>query len=148
MKKDNSFNDDLCEILDKTIDAQKGFTNAKKNTDNAGLKNYFAARANEKNEFISELKTEMAKCGCEIDADGTVAGTIHRSWMDFKAFLSLDDAESMLEEAKRGEESALEEYDEILEDATLPVSLRDVLLNQKAKIQSGINTLDTMEDAM
>ncbi|WP_046758914.1 ferritin-like domain-containing protein [Kordia jejudonensis] len=149
MKKENAYNDNLREILEKTIDAQKGFNTAKENTDNVRLKNYFSARATEKQHFISELKDEMTKCGCDFnDVDGTFTGTIHRGWMDFKALLSINDAESMIEEAIRGEESALEEYNEILNKGILPISLRNVLLDQKVKIQSGINNLDILEDSI
>lgn len=66
--------------------------------------------------------------------------------MDIKALFSDDDEESMLEEAIRGEKAAVEEYNEIIKETTLPISTKSILESQKNKIESGLNRLKTLED--
>ena len=82
----------------------------------------------------------------KIDKEGSVAGTAHRAWMDIKAFLSLEDEESMLEEAIRGEKTAVKEYDDVLTETSLPSSTKSLLESQKNKIENGLNNIKTLED--
>ena len=68
------------------------------------------------------------------------------AWMDIKGFLSLDSEESMLEEAIRGEKAAVEEYQEIINDTSLPSSTRDILVSQKNKIENGLQNIKSLEN--
>ena len=136
----------LNDLLEKTYDAEKGFKNAADNVDHTSLKNYFKQKAQERYDFGHQLKTELKAVGHEIDKGGSVAGAVHRSWMDLKAFLSSDNEESMLEESIRGEKAAIEEYDDVLKDTTLPPTTRDILIKQKATIQTGLAKIKRLED--
>ena len=75
-----------------------------------------------------------------------MAGKAHRAWMDVKALFSLDSAEAMLEEAIRGEKSAIEEYEEVLEDTSLPSTTAAILRSQKEAIQNGLSNIKMLED--
>ena len=136
----------LNDLLEKTYDAEKGFKKAAENVDHAGLKNYFNQKAQERYEFGHELKQEINAFGQEVDKGGSLTGNAHRAWMDVKAFLSLDNEESMLEEAIRGEKSAVSEYDEVLSETSLPQSTQNILLKQKNSIESGLSTIKRLED--
>ena len=136
----------LNELLEKTYDAEKGFKNAADNIKNRALKNYFNSKASERNHFGHELKTEIRSFNQDIDKNGSLAGSAHRAWMDIKAMLSLDNEESMLEEAIRGEKTALKEYEDIISETTLPTSTKTILEFQKNKIKNGLYTIKTLED--
>ncbi len=136
----------LNDILEKTYDAEKGFKKAAENTDNTALKAYFERKAQERYSFGHQLKEEIRQFGEEPDKEGSAAGAIHRTWMDVKAFFSADNAESMLEEALRGEKAAIEEYNDVLEDTSLPPSTKRVLMEQKNKISNGVSTIKGLED--
>jgi uncharacterized protein (TIGR02284 family) len=66
--------------------------------------------------------------------------------MEVKSWFSADDDESMLEEAIRGEKASVEEYHEVLQETTLPASTKEVLLNQKNKIEKGLSNIKRLED--
>lgn len=136
----------LNDILEKNIDAQKGFNKAVENTENQGLKTYFRERSTERKQFVSELRSELAHYGEKFKDSGSAAASMHRGWMDFKSMFSSDDDESMLEESIRGERKALEEYDEALKPGEVPETTATLLRKQKAKIQSGLERIKTMED--
>lgn len=138
--------DHLNDILEKNIDAQKGFDQASDHTDSNGLKTYFKTRAEERAGFVTALKSELNKYGEKFSDSGSAAAGIHRGWMDFKSVFSSDDDESMLEECIRGEKNALKEYDEALKPGELPASTADLLRTQREKIQSGLNKIKSMED--
>lgn len=138
--------DHLNDILEKNIDAQKGFEKAVENSKNSNLKSYFKERSEERKQFISHLRSELNHYGEKYKESGSAAASIHLGWMDFKSMFSGDDDEEMIEEAIRGEKLALKEYDEALEQGEVPDNTSVLLRQQKVIIQSGIEKLKAMED--
>ena len=136
----------LNELLERTYDAEKGFKNAAENVDHAALKSYFQQKAQERYNFGHELKSELASFGQEVDKGGSAKGTLHRTWMDVKALFSGDNEESMLEEAIRGEKAAVEEYNDVLTETSLPSSTKTLLTSQKSTIESGLSNIQSLED--
>ncbi len=136
----------LNDLLEKTYDAEKGFKKAAENVEHAGLKNYFNHKSQERYDFGHELKNEIKAFGQEVDKGESTTGTAHRTWMDIKALFSSDNKESMLEEAIRGEESAVEEYNDILSETNLPNSTQALLMQQKNKIMDGLSSIRKLED--
>ena len=107
-------------LLEKTYDAEKGFKKAAENTKHSALKSYFESKSKQRYDFGHALKPEIKAFGQKVDKGDSVTGQIHRAWMDVKALFSMDDDEAMLEEAIRGEKAAIEEYDEVLKETSLP----------------------------
>lgn len=146
----NTYTDEVGEklndLLEKTYDAEKGYKKAAENVEHAALKNYFQSKAQERYNFGHDLKKELSSFGQEIDKGGSVAGAAHRAWMDVKALFSSDDEESMLEEAIRGEKSAVDEYQDVLNETSLPSSTKQLLSSQKSQIESGLSRIKTLED--
>ncbi|NNC70367.1 MAG: PA2169 family four-helix-bundle protein [Flavobacteriaceae bacterium] len=140
---ENKMND----LLEKAYDAEKGFRKAAENIDNARLKNFFKHKAQERQEFRTELRNELRSNGLDINEDdGSIAGSAHRAWMDTKAFFSFDNEESMLEEVRNGEKAALNDYDDILENETLPPTTESVLRKQRSVIENSYRKADYLED--
>ena len=136
----------LNSILEKTYDAEKGFKKAAENVKNTALKNYFNSKAQERYDFGHELKSEIRTFGQEVDKGGSVAGSAHRTWMDIKSMFSFDDEESMLEEAIRGEKVAIEEYEDVIKETSLPSQTKALLEAQKNKIENGLKNIKSLED--
>ncbi|UOB16725.1 ferritin-like domain-containing protein [Abyssalbus ytuae] len=136
----------LNELLERTYDAEKGFKNAAENVKNPSLKNYFNRKAQERYDFGHKLKTEIRSFGQDVEKGGSLAGTAHRAWMDLKSYFSSDNEEAILEEAIRGEKAAVKEYDDVLEDDTLPYSTKSLLIEQKNEIEKGLASIKRMED--
>ena len=136
----------LNDLLEKTYDAEKGFKKAAENTDNPGLKSYFDGKAQQRYDFGHALKSEIKSFGQEVDKGDSLTGKAHRAWMDVKALFSSDDDEAMLEEAIRGEKAAVEEYEDVLKEISLPSSTSTLLKSQKQAIESGLSTIKSLED--
>ncbi|WP_299130646.1 PA2169 family four-helix-bundle protein [uncultured Winogradskyella sp.] len=136
----------LNDLLEKTYDAEKGYKKAAENVEHSGLKSFFTRKANERYNFGHDLKGEIKSFGQEVDKGGSIKGDAHRAWMDVKSLFSSDNAESMLEEAIRGEKSALKTYNEVLNETSLPSSTRSLLSNQMATIESELSTIKRLED--
>ncbi|TPN84454.1 ferritin-like domain-containing protein [Aquimarina algicola] len=136
----------LNDLLEKTYDAEKGYRKAAENVKHTALKNYFNNKAQMREKFGYELKSEIVSFGQEPEQSGSVTGNFHRAWMDVKSFLSSDNEESMLEEAIRGEKASVEEYDEVLAETSLPPSTQTILSQQKNKIEEDLSEIKTLED--
>lgn len=144
--KNEKLVDQLEEILEKNRDAEKGYNKAAENADSRNLQAYFRKKATERRQFNEDLKRELVASYDEIDDDGTFTGTMHRTWMDIKSFFSGNDDESMLEEAIRGDKAAVEEYEDVLEEETLPPSVATLIRDQKMKIRTDLNKIKSLED--
>ena len=140
MKYSEKISNKLNELLVKNYDAEKGYLNAIDNVENDKLKMFFKRRASERSEFAKELRTEILRYGELPEDSGSFKGTMHRNWMSLKSLFSSNNEEAILEEAIRGEEASLEEYNEILKDRTLPPTIDSLLTKQKSAIQASINT--------
>jgi len=136
----------LEEILEKNRDAQKGYAKAAENAKDHNLKAYFQNKSGERGTFNQILHKELVVSYDEIDNDGSFTGTLHRAWMDVKAFFSGDNDESMLEEAIRGDKAAVEEYEEVLNESQLPSNVALVIREQLVKIRTDLNKVKSMED--
>jgi len=136
----------LNDLLEKTYDAEKGFKKAAENVEHSALKSYFNQKAQERYNFGHELKSEIKSFNQDVDKGGSLTGKAHRAWMDVKSLFSADDEESMLEEAIRGEKTAVEEYEDVLSETTLPSSTKSLLTSQKNTIENGLSNIKRLED--
>lgn len=144
--KNRKLVDQLEEILEKNRDAEKGYRKAAENADSQNLKSLFDRKSTQRKQFNETLKRELVASYDEIDDDGSFTGTMHRAWMDVKSFFSGDNDESMLEEAIRGDKAAVEEYEEVLKEELLPMSVGTIIRDQLMKIKSDLSKIKTMED--
>ncbi|MEO8934189.1 MAG: PA2169 family four-helix-bundle protein [Xanthomarina sp.] len=133
-------------LLEKNYDAEKGYKKAAEHTKHIALKNYFNRKAAERYDFGHQLKTEITNFGEDPKTSGSVTGAAHRTWMDVKAVFSADSEESMLEEAIRGEKASIEEYNDVLNEAHLPPTTREIVMKQKNTISQELNTIKRLED--
>jgi uncharacterized protein (TIGR02284 family) len=146
MKYSEKISNKLNELLIKNYDAEKGYLKAIDTIDNDRLKMFFKRRASERSEFAKELRTEILRYGELPENSGSFKGIMHRNWMSLKSLFSSNNEEAILEEAIRGEEASLEEYNEILKDKTLPPAIDSLLTKQKNAIQASINTEKVHEE--
>jgi uncharacterized protein (TIGR02284 family) len=86
---------------------------------NPGLKKFFSELAVERAEFASELRQKVVELGGEPETKGSVAGALHRGWMNIIGTLTSKDEHAILSECERGEDSAVEAYRDALK-ADLP----------------------------
>lgn len=134
----------LNELLQKTYHTQKGFKMAAKYVDNDALKSYFKLKAQERHDFGDELAAELKRYSHPINSQQTE--DVDKAWMDVSAIVFLNEEESMLEEAIKGEKASINEYNKILNHKKLPLSTKVVVESQKNKIIKGLSGFRTLEE--
>lgn len=125
----------LNQLLEKNYDAEKGYKDAADKVQNTRMKQFLEEQAQLRYDFGHQIKSEIKAFDGEVDKGGSVKGSMHRAWMDLKSAVSSDKEANVMEEVQRGEQSALEEYDEVINNSNLPATTKDVLTQQRAKIQ-------------
>jgi uncharacterized protein (TIGR02284 family) len=133
-------------IIEKNEDSVKGFEKASENAKEIGIKAYFEKRADQRRLFVKTLHNAVPELKTENADDGTAKGSIHRAWMDVKAFFSGDNDEAMLEEAVRGDKSAISEYNEMLAETMIPHRVKEIIREQRDAIQNDLETSKILEE--
>ncbi|MGY5851509.1 ferritin-like domain-containing protein [Salegentibacter sp. F14] len=144
MKYPEKIAEKLNRLLEKNIDAEKGYRFASENVKDPQLKAFFAERAEERYDFIHQLKTEIRNFGETPKEKSSMVGDAHRTWMNLKTALSVNKSEASLEEAVRGEKVAVEEYNEVLDDPELPDNTTNILQKQKNDIMAALNKVKSL----
>lgn len=146
----NNYTHNLAEkmngLLEKNYDAEKGFKKAADNAKHSGLKSYFTNKAKERYDFGHELKSELKSFNHQTDDVGNILGAAHCSWMEVKSWFSVDGDEAMLEESIKGEKASVNEYNEVLNDAELPDTTKEMLEIQKNTIEHSLINIKRLED--
>ena len=146
MKYTEEISKKLNELLVKNYDAEKGYLNAVDNVENERLKMFFKRRASERSAFAKELRTEILRYGEIPEDSGSFKGTMHRNWMSLKSTFSSNNEDAILEEAIRGEEASLKEYDNMINEKNLPPTIDELILRHRNSIQAAINTEKVHEE--
>lgn len=134
----------LNHLLNRSYDAEKGYTEAANHISSASLNRWMQENGLQRYRFGHELKTEIKSLGGTPNKGTTLMGEMHQLWMDFKSKLTDNDEIGMLNEAIRGEETALEDYESTIAETTLPLETKILLEDQRGSIKSNIRTMERM----
>ncbi len=137
----------LNDLLTKAYDAEQGFLKAAERAEgHPRLAMFFKQQSDLRLSFGHDLKEAIARHGGEPDKGASVAAKSHQIWITIKdAFSSDADVEPILEECIRGEEFALEEYDEKLKCDDLPADVRTLISSQRSKVAESLTTVKAKE---
>lgn len=137
---------DLVQILH---DGQKGFKKASEDVEDHRLKEIFSRLSLQRSRFAGDLEEELRLLG-EKDPQNegtTVAGAVHRVWIDLKAAITGNNNHAILTEAERGEDAAVKAYREALEDDDLPSSLRSTITRQAVEVKAAHDEVKALRDS-
>jgi uncharacterized protein (TIGR02284 family) len=134
----------LNHLLNRNYDAESGFVEAANHINSTPLNRWFQENSLQRYRFGKEIKAEIRNLGGTPDKGTSLLGEMHQFWMDLKSHFTGNDEPSMLEEAIRGEEKALEDYRLTLDNTALPLSTKLLLQDHQRTIESNIRTMRRM----
>jgi uncharacterized protein (TIGR02284 family) len=133
----------LHHLIDVCENGERGFLAATDHVTHPGLKTLFTELSGERAQFAAELLPHLQRLGGRSDHGGTSAGTLHRGWIGLKSLLSGPHHDhAVVTEAERGEQLAIDAYDEALSGMLPPtvISLierqRDTMKEDNERIRS------------
>ena len=65
--------------------------------------------------------------------------------MDIKSTFTSNDEEAILNEVQTGEKAAVEEYDDIINDTTLPPTTKKILTEQRESVKTALQSAKNFE---
>jgi len=136
----------LNDLLETSIDGEEGFRKAADAIENPTLKQYFIDRSKEVSIGVNELQTLVQTYGGEPVRTSSLAGTLHRRWIDLKAGITSNDTVAVLNEAERGEDVALANYRKAAQK-DLPENVRSVVERQLEGVLRNHNRVKQLRDA-
>jgi uncharacterized protein (TIGR02284 family) len=143
--------DNAVTVLEKLAeicrDGEKGYKDAAEHAKRSDLKSLFMVQSAERGRFARELQAVLMNLGkTEKKESGTVAGALHRAWIDTKVGLGAGD-KSILESVEKGEDEARDAYREAI-GALLPPEAADVVSRQARSIQTAHDEVKTLRDGL
>lgn len=143
-------NDDVISTLNGLIetckDGQEGFKTAAEGIERSDLKSLFYEFAQQRAQFAGELQSLVQSLGGDPENTGSMAGAIHRGWIDIKSAVMGKDEASILNECERGEDSAKNAYKSALEE-NLPANVLDTVQTQYTAVQSAHDRIKALRDS-
>jgi uncharacterized protein (TIGR02284 family) len=134
-------------LIETLKDGEKGFKEAAEAVKDPQLKSLFQEYSQQRSRFANELQTQARSLG-EVDPEKTssAAGAMHRAWINLKSAVTRGDDKAILSECERGEDSAVHEFEEAMQDG-LTSPLRDVVSRQFSEIKSAHDRVKQLRDA-
>lgn len=135
----------LNDLVETSKDGEQGFRKAAEDTKNPELRNVFLARAEDCAKAIGDLQAVISRLGGHPQEHGSIAGALHRGWVNLKSAAAVRTDLAILEECERGEDVAKVRYRKALE-AGLPDDIRMIVQKQYDAVQRNHDQIRDLRD--
>jgi len=136
---------ELNHLLARNYDAEKGYTILKNESTHPLLRAYFQEKIAHRYHYRHQIKELIRSLDGEFEEGGSMEGSIHRTWLDIKAYATGNDDEALLEEVKRGEKVYLGAYDRFLELPYIPDHIRNAIERQRQSVKITLGDVEQLE---
>ena len=135
----------LNNLIETCRDGEKGFQTAAEGLKSTEIKTVFLDYSRQRAQMVRELQDEVRRLGGDPEKSGSVAGSLHRGWMDIKSAVTGRDEGSILAEAERGEDVAKGVYEDALQEA-LPSTTLALIQQQANKVRQAHDRVRDLRD--
>jgi uncharacterized protein (TIGR02284 family) len=143
-------NDEVIATLNNLVetckDGQNGFRTAAEGIKNSELTTLFNTYSQQRAQFAAELQSEVRRLGGEPEETGSTAAVVHRGWINIKSAVTGEDEAAVISECERGEDSAVEAYEEALE-TDLPNDVKVIVSRQFSQVKEAHDRIRSLERA-
>ncbi len=126
--------DELNGLIHVCINGEEGFSNAAAHINNSELAGEFEKIAHQRAKFAKDLQAEVARLGGTPVNSGTLAGAMHRGWVDLKSALTGGDSGAIVAACETGDDSAVATFESVV-NGGLPGESRSLVEKQWRQIQ-------------
>jgi uncharacterized protein (TIGR02284 family) len=134
-------------LIETLKDGQEGFKEASEAVKDPQLKSLFSGYSQQRSRFASELQNEVRRLGqTKPEETGSATGAMHRAWINLKSAVTSGDDQAILAECERGEDAAVKEFKEAIED-DLSSPVREIISRQYGEVKSAHDRIKSLRDA-
>jgi uncharacterized protein (TIGR02284 family) len=135
----------LEELIETCKDGQKGYLEAATHVKRSDLRTFFNEQSLERARFAGELDAELIRLGKgDKKVSGSVAGTLHRAWVDTKVSVGGGD-KTVLDWLEHGEDRAKDAYQKAV-TADLPENVAQIVRRQAASVLAAHDKVKSLRD--
>lgn len=135
----------LNNLIETTKDGEKGFKTAAEGLTAPDIKHRFLQYSRERAQMTTELQAEVRRLGGDPERSGSMAGALHRGWLDIKSVVTGKDDHAILVEAERGEDVAKNAFEAALKES-LPDSAQMLVQVEAARVQQAHDYVRSLRD--
>jgi uncharacterized protein (TIGR02284 family) len=135
----------LNDLIETCKDGEQGFKTAAEGLSRAEVKSRFMQYSRERGQMSTELQAEVRRLGGDPERSGSMAGALHRGWVDIKSVVTGKDDHAIVAEAERGEDAAKSAYESALKE-TLPASAQELVQQQASKVRQVHDEVRNLRD--
>jgi uncharacterized protein (TIGR02284 family) len=135
----------LNDLIETLKDGKNGFEAAASDVKDERVKAVFQEFAQQRSQLASELQAEVRKLGGDPEKTGSTAASMHRGWMNIKSALGGGE-KSILNEAERGEDSAVKSYEKALAQ-DLPAEVSGIVRRQYGQVKQAHDRVRDLRDS-
>lgn len=137
----------LNDLIEVSKDGEYGFRECAEHAKSSSIKSTLTSRAADCASGAAELQRLVTSYGGTPETGGSAAGALHRGWVSIRSILSTKDDLSVLEEAERGEDTALKAYREA-SAKSLPADVKAVVAKQLQGTQANHDQIKALRNTL
>lgn len=130
--------DTLNHLIAIAYDGKNGYMNAAESVKEEGIRNSFEHFSQERENYIIQLQQQVIRLGGEAQDNGGPLGALHRTWMDMKSIFTSGDKDAIVNACITGEETAIKEYRDALEEPYITGNIKQLLAEQLRGVESAL----------
>jgi uncharacterized protein (TIGR02284 family) len=138
----------LNSLISTTIDSVTGYEDSAKNIDNERFREIFRERANERQQIVEQLRSEVRRLGGEPEDGGSFMGKAHQRFEDMKAAITGRDEKSIINEVERGEDYLKEKWQAALQSGDLDGECHALVERLYQQVKSGHDQMSQLKHGM
>jgi uncharacterized protein (TIGR02284 family) len=135
-------------LIATTIDSITGYEDSAQNIDNERFREIFRQRANERQQVVESLRSEVRRLGGNPEDDGSFLGKAHQRFEDLKAAVTGRDEKAIINEVERGEDYLKDKFETALDGDTLSGDSRAVVERCYQSVRSGHDQMSQLKHGM
>ena len=130
------------------IDSVNGFENSAKDLDSDQFRQIFRQRADERQQAVELLRTEVRRLGGDPEDGGSTLGNLHQRFEDLKSAITGKDEKAIINEVERGEDYLKGKYDTALADTELSAETQAVIREAYQSVRAGHDRASALKHGM
>lgn len=124
----------LNRLIEICLDGELGYRTAAQHLQSSALRIILTDHAFRRAQFAEELRVEVERLGGSPSNSGSLAASLHRSWIALKSAISGGSPEAIIAACETGEDSADASYQAAMNSGNLPAETRSMIEAQSRAV--------------